>query len=79
MAISTLEVSLETQSVCRSTTQVYIVEVMGRNAGWLAAASGCIVPPSTKQPSDPPHIILFPERPFEESKFLAKVKECVQR
>jgi ATP-dependent phosphofructokinase / diphosphate-dependent phosphofructokinase len=47
--------------------------VMGRHAGWIAAAGGLAV----LKPNEPPHIILFPEIPFEQERFLAKVKQCV--
>lgn len=53
-----------------TSTKVYIVEVMGRNCGWLAAASGAI----KNKDSDPPHIILFPEILLDEEKFINKVK-----
>lgn len=65
VALSTQEVSLDTKTMCRTSTQVYIMEVMGRNAGWLAAAAGVI----RRKSGDPPHIILFPEIEFDEEKF----------
>ena len=59
--------------MARTSTQVFALEVMGRHAGWIAAAGGL----AGSRPSDPPHIILFPEIPFEEAKFLDRVKQCV--
>lgn len=75
VAISTLEASLDVASMAKNSTKVFILEVMGRNAGWIAAASGLIA----KDTSQPPHIILFPEIAFDQIKFCKKVKECVQQ
>ena len=47
----------DVRSMAASSTQIFILEVMGRHAGWIAAASGL----GAHTPSDPPHIILFPE------------------
>ncbi len=58
-----------------SSTKVFILEVMGRHAGWIAASSGL----ASTSPAEPPHIILFPEIAFNEEKFLTKVAECNQR
>ena len=57
-----------------TSTKVFILEVMGRHAGWIAAAGGL----AHEQESDGPHIILFPEVSFNEEKFLAKVKSAVE-
>jgi len=54
---------------------VFILEVMGRHAGWIAAASGL----AARAEGDPPHIILFPEVPFRQREFLKKVKDAVER
>lgn len=75
VAVSIQEAGLDVASMCSSSTKVFILEVMGRHAGWIAAAAGL----AKKQESDPPHLILFPEIPFEQSKMLAKVKESVER
>ncbi len=75
VAISTLEASLDVVSMAKNSTKVFILEVMGRNAGWIAAASGIIA----NDPSQPPHIILFPEVPFYQEKFCTKVKACVEK
>jgi len=68
--VSTKNASIDTLSMCESSTKVYIVEVMGRYCGWLAAAAGVI----KNKESDPPHILLFPEVLFNEQKFIKKVK-----
>jgi 6-phosphofructokinase 1 len=54
---------------------VFVIEVMGRHAGWIAAAGGL----AARKAGEPPHIILFPEIAFDEDKFLARVKETVER
>ena len=66
VAVSTREAALDVASMARTSTKVFVLEVMGRHAGWIAAAGGL----AGSRPSDPPHIILFPEIPFEEAKFL---------
>ncbi|MFO7787034.1 MAG: 6-phosphofructokinase [Halospina sp.] len=74
VATSTLEASLDIQSMCDTSTKVFILEVMGRHAGWIAAAGGL----AGKNPGDAPHIIVFPEHPFEREAFLNKVDQCVK-
>jgi ATP-dependent phosphofructokinase / diphosphate-dependent phosphofructokinase len=73
IAVSTLEGALDVASMARTSTKVFVLEVMGRHAGWIAAAGGL----AGKKRGDPPHIILFPEIPFDKDRFLARVKECV--
>ncbi|MBH44686.1 MAG: 6-phosphofructokinase [Gammaproteobacteria bacterium] len=73
IAVSTYEASLDVQSMCQSSTKVFLLEVMGRHAGWLAASSGVLK--SNKK--DAPHIILFPEKTFVQESFLKKVKNTV--
>lgn len=73
VAVSTMEAALDVKSMAASSTKVFVLEVMGRHAGWIAAASGLI----KNQDGDPPHIILFPEIPFEEEKFLVEVEAAV--
>lgn len=75
VAISTKEAALDVASMCTSSTKVFILEVMGRHAGWIAAAAGL----AQEQEGDAPHIILFPEIAFDEKKFLNRVKRCVSR
>ena len=74
-AVSVLEASLDVQSMSESSTKVFVMEVMGRHAGWIAAAAGL----AAKRADDPPHIILFPEIAFDEEAFLARVKATVER
>ena len=73
IAISTYEASLDVASMANSSTKVFLLEVMGRHAGWLAASAGIIKNNITM----PPHIILLPEVTFNQKRFLAKVRETV--
>jgi 6-phosphofructokinase len=75
VAVSIMEASLDVESMASSSTKVFILEVMGRHAGWIAAAAGL----AAREEGDPPHIILFPEVPFRQREFLAKVKNAVER
>jgi len=73
VATSTLEASLDVASMAKSSTKVFILEVMGRHAGWIAAAAAL-----ARSPSQPgPHIILFPEIAFDPQAFLTKVQASV--
>ena len=74
-AVSVLEASLDVASMHESSTKVFVMEVMGRHAGWIAAAAGL----AGKRADEPPHLILFPEIPFDETAFLARVKATVER
>lgn len=74
VAISTKEAGFDVASMAASSTKVFILEVMGRHAGWIAAASGL----ASQSVNEPPHIILLPEVAFDPSKFLAKVDACVK-
>ncbi len=73
VAISTREAGLDVASMCKTSTKVFVFEVMGRHAGWIAGASGL----ASEESGQPPHIILFPEIAFDEQTFLAKVDACV--
>ena len=73
VAISTKEAGFDVASMAATSTKVFILEVMGRHAGWIAAASGL----ASQKPNEPPHIILLPEVRFDAPRFLNKVKECV--
>jgi 6-phosphofructokinase len=75
IAISTREAALDVASMCETSTKVFILEAMGRHAGWIAAAGGL----AAEKEGDAPHIILFPEIAFNREKFLARVKRCVKR
>lgn len=74
VAISTREAGLDVLSMATSSTKVFILEVMGRHAGWIAAASGL----AREAKGEPPHIILFPEIPFVENIFCTQVQEHVK-
>jgi ATP-dependent phosphofructokinase / diphosphate-dependent phosphofructokinase len=74
-AVSVLEASLDVASMAESSTKVFVMEVMGRHAGWIAAAAGL----AQRGPDDAPHLILFPEVPFDEAGFLARVKATVAK
>jgi ATP-dependent phosphofructokinase / diphosphate-dependent phosphofructokinase len=73
IAVSTREAALDVLSMARTSTKVFVLEVMGRHAGWMAAAGGL----AGQKAGDAPHIILFPEITFDKAKFLAKVKKSV--
>ncbi|MGH8223951.1 MAG: 6-phosphofructokinase [Woeseiaceae bacterium] len=75
VAVSTREAALDVLSMAKTSTRVFILEVMGRHAGWIAAAGGL----AGSRPEDAPHIILFPEIPFDQDAFLKRVETCVTR
>lgn len=75
VAVSTLEASLDVASMAKTSTKVFILEVMGRHAGWIAAA-GALAKTSEQ---DPPHIILLPEVTFDGDKFTSAVKQAVDK
>jgi len=73
IAVSTLEASFDVKSMAKTSTKVFVVEVMGRHAGWIAAAGGLVAEQGI------PVVILFPEVEFDQKKFLAKVDENVKK
>ena len=75
VAISIKEASFDVASMAASSTKVFVMEVMGRHAGWIAAAAGL----AQNDPAHGPHIILFPERVFDQQAFLSRVKHCVEQ
>ena len=75
VAISIREAGLDVASMSASSTKVFVLEVMGRHAGWIAGASGL----ASELEGDAPHIILFPEIAFNKKNFLAKVKTSVKK
>jgi 6-phosphofructokinase len=74
-AVSVQEASLDVASMAETSTKVFVYEAMGRHAGWLAASAGL----AARKPGDAPHIILLPEVPFDEARFLAKVQATVDK
>jgi ATP-dependent phosphofructokinase / diphosphate-dependent phosphofructokinase len=75
IAVSTLEATFDVASMCKTSTKVFVLEVMGRHAGWIAAAGALA---STKD-AEQPIVILFPEIAFDKEKFLAKVDGMVKQ
>ena len=74
VAVSIMEASLDVMSMASSSTKVFIMEVMGRHAGWIAAAGGL----ASRNPGDPPQVILLPEVPFDQDAFCQTVKRSVE-
>jgi len=73
VAVSTLEASLDTRSMAASSTKVFVIEVMGRHAGWIAAAGGLLADHGI------PVVVLFPEIDFDGPRFLARVDAMVKQ
>lgn len=73
-AIAMKEASLDVASMAATSTKVFVLELMGRHAGWITAAAGL----ASCNPAEGPHILLFPEVAFNKATFLAKVQSCVQ-
>ena len=74
IATSVMEASLDVASMSETSTKVFILEVMGRHAGWMAAAGSL----AKAHKKDAPHITLFPEIVFDEKKFLVEIKRTVK-
>ena len=72
VAVSTLEASFDVRSMAKTSTKVFVLEVMGRHAGWIAAAGGLVADHGI------PVVMLFPEIEFDEKKFLARVEALVK-
>ena len=75
VATSIREAGYDVASMAKTSTKVFILEVMGRHAGWITAACGL----ASEAEGEPPHVLLFPEIPFEPKLFLDQVDACVQR
>ena len=75
IAISTKEAGLDVASMAETSTKVFILEVMGRHAGWIASAAGL----AQEKEGDPPHLILFPEIAFNKKKMISKVRATVKK
>ena len=74
VAVSIREAAFDVASMAKTSTKVFIMEVMGRHAGWIAAAGGL----AAENDGDAPQIILFPELSFDQEAFLAKVEQSVK-
>ena len=74
-AVSVREAALDVAAMADTSTKVFVYEAMGRHAGWLAAAAGL----AGQGADDAPHLILFPERPYDEAAFFARVSATVER
>ena len=75
VATSMREAGYDVASMARTSTRVFILEVMGRHAGWITAACGL----AQEKDGEGPHILLFPEIPFDQDKFLARVDDTVRK
>lgn len=75
IAVSTLEASFDVASMSKTSTKVFVLEVMGRHAGWIAAAGGL----ASSKDCEIPIVILFPEITFDKAKFLAKIDSNVKK
>jgi 6-phosphofructokinase 1 len=75
VAVSIREAGFDVASMARTSTKVFVLEVMGRHAGWITAACGL----AAERAGDAPHILLFPEITFDPAGFLARVDQVVKR
>ena len=75
VATSIREAGYDVASMARTSTRVFILEVMGRHAGWITAACGL----AAEKEGESPHVLLFPEIPFDQERFLARVEDVVRR
>jgi 6-phosphofructokinase 1 len=75
IAVSTREASMDVASMAKTSTKVFVLEVMGRHAGWIAAAGGL----AADKDGDLPIVILFPEVVFDRKKFIARVNVLVKK
>ena len=75
VATSIREAGYDVASMARTSTKIFVLEVMGRHAGWITAACGL----ASESIGEPPHILLFPEVPFDPERFLTRVDECVKQ
>ena len=73
VATSIREAGYDVASMARTSTRIFVLEVMGRHAGWITAACGL----ASENAGEPPHILLFPEVPFDPERFLVRVEECI--
>lgn len=74
-SISMMEGSFDVASMSRDSTKVFVMETMGRHAGWIAASTGL----ASHGDADGPHLILLPEVPFDQGRFLSAIEDCIRR
>lgn len=74
IATSVREAGYDVASMSQTSTKVFVLEVMGRHAGWITAAAGL----ASEAEGEPPHILLLPKVGFDDRKFLARVRHCVE-
>jgi 6-phosphofructokinase 1 len=75
VATSMREAGFDVASMCRTSTKVFILEVMGRHAGWITAACGL----AQEHAGEAPHLLLFPEIAFDPEAFLARVQATIAK
>lgn len=75
VATSIREAGYDVASMAKTSTKIFVLEVMGRHAGWITAACGL----ASEKAGEPPHILLFPEVPFDPERYLARVQQCVEQ
>jgi 6-phosphofructokinase len=75
VAVSVREASFDVRSMAATSTKVFVLEVMGRHAGWIAAAGGL----ASDSVTELPIVILFPEVTFDRERFLDKVASLVKK
>ena len=75
VATSIREAGYDVASMAKTSTKIFVLEVMGRHAGWITAACGL----ASESVGEPPHILLFPEVPFDPERYLARVQACVEQ
>src|SRR5262252_5475941 len=75
VATSMREAAFDVASMAKTSTRVFVLEVMGRHAGWITAACGL----AAEREGEAPHILLFPEIPFDQERFIARVDETVKQ
>lgn len=75
IAVSTKEAAMDIQSMSATSTKVFILEVMGRHAGWIAGAGGL----AGEGEGSAPHLIIFPEIAFDRATVMARIDDCVKK
>ena len=75
VAVSMREAGMDVASMAKTSTKVFVLEVMGRHAGWITAACGL----AAEKAGDAPHVLLFPEIAFDQAAFLARVDDTVRK